>query len=56
MKKRFLSLILIATMSISMIACQKKTENQPLDKDKFKTVKKDDKVQGKKEDLKAMEV
>ena len=31
----------------------KKTENQPLDKDKFKTVKKDDKVQGKKEDLKA---
>lgn len=31
----------------------KKTENQPLDKDKFKTVKKDDKVQGEKEDLKA---
>ena len=31
----------------------KKTENQPLDKDKFKAVKKDDKVQGKKEDLKA---
>lgn len=31
----------------------KKTENQPLDKDKFKTVKKDDKAQGKKEDLKA---
>ncbi len=30
MKKRFLSLILIATMSISMIACQKKTENQPI--------------------------